>query len=212
MFYSYHRDTIISIRILTDFTRPLPAIDGALEVAHNGLAALPDALGVPRAQPLPFQPLPLHQLYPQPRYRAQQENNEDIIEQFAHIDHGVQAAQRRFQQQLEQANRERMVMAEAQRNQAAIQARMDALRAQAVARRRHNELRLQHERTYAAAAYDWGGGPAEVEEAGAGAGVDAGAGAGHDLAYGGLYANRAAARRREVNRWFDEQLRALPRE
>jgi hypothetical protein len=56
-----------------------------------------------------------------------------------------------------------------------------------------------------------GGPPVDVEHAGAGAAVGAG------LAFGGLDANRAldvdrAARKRELNRWFEEQLRNVPQQ
>lgn len=155
---------------------------------------------------------------------------QDALNPLAPVDPVIQAAQNRFQQQLRDAD-PRAYNANRALDAQVFQTEVDGMNADRVARRRRmqeiqqrfGELerlrrplldgqQLGHPALPANAAvpgawppFGLDGPAANAPNAGAGAGLGGG------LAFGGLDANRAI-RNREMNNWFEEQLRNVPRQ
>ena len=224
--------SIITISILTFTTRPLGRIGDILGAAHNGLAAAAVQLPGELNLNAPVQPLP----QPQVQARAHRYFL-DPINPPERIDEDAQAAHNQLQLQLQEANRahnanghpvgEQDVQAQARRKDEEIAVRRRRVQEieewyHELRRRRRQDLGARPPQPAPDLAgpmpyphpvpwFGLGGPLANAGHAGAGAAVGA------RLAFGGFDANRAldvdgAARRREMNRWFEEQLRNVPRQ
>jgi hypothetical protein len=217
------------VTILTITTRPLGRLGAAVGAAYNGLAATVRLPAVPAANDPPRVARPgLAQMRAQALVEARlrmHEHFHNALNPLAPIDQDFRAVQTRFQQQLRDAN-PRAQNANRALDAQGLEAEIDRFNAGAEAtRRRMQELQHQldeldrHRRAFgnpqqagqparpannavpgAWPAHGLGDLAANPFNPGPGAGVGGG------LAFGGLDANRAV-RNREMNAWFEEQLR-----
>lgn len=219
------------VGILTITTRPLGRLGAAVGAAYNGLAAAVGLPAVPAGNnpPLAGQPGLAQrraQALVEVRLRMQQ-HFDDALDPLAPVDQAFQAAQNRFQQQLRDAN-PRAHNANRALDAQGFEAEMDRINAVAEANRRrlqdlHHQLdELQRRRRPLRSPQQVAQPALPANNAVPGAwpaprlgdlaadpfnpGAEAGAGVGGGLAFGGLDANRAV-RNREMNNWFEEQLR-----
>ncbi|XPS75155.1 RBR-type E3 ubiquitin transferase [Ascochyta lentis] len=208
--------------------RPPPRFDEALGAAYNRLAAAVGAQHGFLAQAAPLAadaPPHVLQLQAYQRFRH-------AINPPARVDAGVQAAQDRYQQQLRGAHRAHMEMRRL--NEEALQAQfglLDDVRGDARRRVRHafegydepRGLHMNRQPLHGAQAQNLAHAPNMAQaqhrrqvqylQDGAGLGVPAmnagNVGAGVGVGFDGIYDDDA--RRDWMNRWFEEQLRDVPR-
>ncbi|XPS98048.1 RBR-type E3 ubiquitin transferase [Ascochyta lentis] len=208
--------------------RPPPRVGDALGAAYNRLAAAVGAQHGFLAQAAPLAadaPPHVLQLQAYQRFRH-------AINPPARVDAGVQAAQDRYQQQLRGAHRAHMEIRRL--NEEALQAQfglLDDVRGDARRRVRHafegydepRGLHMNRQPLHGAQAQNLAHAPNMAQaqhrrqvqylQDGAGLGVPAmnagNVGAGVGVGFDGIY--DADARRDWMNRWFEEQLRDVPR-
>ncbi|KAF3032894.1 hypothetical protein E8E11_003174 [Didymella keratinophila] len=210
--------------------RPLGRLGAAIGAAYNGLAAAVVLPAVPAANdpPVAGQPGPAQRRAQEIVLARQRMHNHfhDALNPLAPIDQDFRAAQNRFQQQLRDAN-PRAHNANRALDAQGFQAEMDAYRVDLEARnRRIQEPQCQiAELDRRRRALDgpqqnarpalpannavpgaWPAAPGLGDLAAHPLNPGPGAGVGGGLAFGGLDANRAT-RNREMNAWFEEQLR-----
>ena len=223
---------MIFVTILTIVIRPLGRLGAAVGAAYNGLAAAVGLPAVPAANdpPVAGQPGPAQRRAIEMVLARNRMHNHfhDAPNPLAPIDQDFRAVQNRFQQQLRDAN------PRAHNANRALdpegQALVDAYRVDEEARRRRIQdlqrqiAELERRRVALnvpqqaaqparparpannAVPAAWPAVPGLGDPAANPFNPGPGAGVGGGLAFGGLDANRAI-RNRELNAWFDEQLR-----
>jgi hypothetical protein len=224
------------VTILTITTRPLGRLGAAVGAAYNGLAAAVGLPAVPAANdpPVAGQPGPAQRRaigYVLERNHMHNHFH-DAPNPLAPIDQDFRAAQNRFQQQLRDAN-PRAHNANRALDAQGVQAGVEAYRVDAEARRRRIQdlqrqiaeldgrrvaLNIPQQAAQAAQPVRparlannvvpgaWPGAPGLGNLVANAINPGLGAGVGGGLAFGGPDVNRAV-RNREMNAWFEEQLR-----